>query len=153
MADVQDGVASNNAWISELHWSDWCGNRFDDQPPRLLKLHGETFGWQRNVSALTQVCTITAMAVCACVCARARMRAYMRSVGGSEGWVWERRLLQSTWSNKARRARPPPPAAQVAIRNAGHMVPQDQPRAARAMIEQWVDEALAYSSCGSMATQ
>jgi vitellogenic carboxypeptidase-like protein len=90
MADAQDGVAHNSAWVATLQWSDWDGNQFNRQQPRLLTLKGSAVGWQRNVSALTQ----------------------------------------------------------VAIRNAGHMVPQDQPLVARMMIEEWVQQALAYSQQG-----
>ncbi|BDA47762.1 probable serine carboxypeptidase CPVL [Coccomyxa sp. Obi] len=35
--------------------------------------------------------------------------------------------------------------AHVVIRNAGHMVPHDQPLVAQAMIEQWVDKAVGFS--------
>jgi hypothetical protein len=34
---------------------------------------------------------------------------------------------------------------QVVLRNAGHMVPHDQPEAAQEMIEGWVEKALAYT--------
>lgn len=37
---------------------------------------------------------------------------------------------------------------QVMIRNAGHMVPRDQPRAAQVMIEQWVADVLADEDWG-----
>ncbi|CAL8469775.1 g9317 [Coccomyxa elongata] len=35
--------------------------------------------------------------------------------------------------------------AHIVIRNAGHMVPHDQPLVAQAMIEQWVDKAVGFS--------
>lgn len=80
--DGQDGVASNNAWISDLDWDyDREFSRLDGQ---LWYVNGVPAGWIRNVSTLTQ----------------------------------------------------------VMVRNAGHMVPRDQPRATQQMFGTWISDAL-----------
>jgi vitellogenic carboxypeptidase-like protein len=87
--DVQDGVASTNAWIKGLRW-DFLDD-FEDQEGQLWYANSNSSaaaaaaaGWARSVSTLTQ----------------------------------------------------------VVIRNAGHMVPRDQPEAALFMIEQWIQGVL-----------
>lgn len=82
--DVQDGVASTNAWIQCLRWG--YLDDFEDEEGELWYAEPDmpgaaAAGWKRSVSTLTQ----------------------------------------------------------VIVRNGGHMVPRDQPQAALAMIEQWVE--------------
>lgn len=54
--DVQDGVASTNAWIKGLHW-DFLDD-FEDQEGQLWYANSSSSaaaGWARSVSTLTQV--------------------------------------------------------------------------------------------------
>lgn len=76
--DGQDGVASSNAWISNLKWK--CSREFAKMEGDLWYVDGVAAGWNRSVSTLTQ----------------------------------------------------------VVIRNAGHMVPTDQPQATQQMFDTWI---------------
>ncbi len=51
--DVQDGPASNEAWISTLRWETPDGGLFDDQPSVLLHARGWPIGWRRTAWPLT----------------------------------------------------------------------------------------------------
>jgi vitellogenic carboxypeptidase-like protein len=96
--DIQDGVASNEAWIYDLEWEGKDG--FYDAPRHLLHLadDGET---------LTEGTAFGDPAPKP----PGRVVGYQRSFG---------------------------PLTHVALRNAGHMAPHDQPDAARAMFESWL---------------
>ncbi len=55
--DAQDGVVSNNAWITTLDWHDSSNyHLFNQVHPRVWHVDGKPAGWKRNVTTLTQVC-------------------------------------------------------------------------------------------------
>lgn len=100
--DVQDGVASTNAWLKELDWRPHLRD-FEEQEATL---------WYADDEGAAG--------------APAAAAAALKKPRPAAGWRRQAATL-----------------TQVVVRNAGHMVPHDQPKAAQRMMQDWVAGVLA----------